>query len=78
MPETAPKVNRGKSVRYTGTADVREISAAQFKGAGVEGAATVRWDRSNGHTVKSTDLAFLDDEQFTRIISDDTGLKVES
>lgn len=69
----------GGAVRYVGTADVREISAAQFKAAGVtgEGVKGVRWNRANNFTVKREDLEFLSEEDFNRIIKGDAGFKVQ-
>lgn len=38
-------------VEYSGPADIRTISAAQFKGAGVDGQKSVVWNASNGRRV---------------------------
>lgn len=39
------------TIKYTGDAGVREITAAQWKTAGVEDQETVVWDASNDYTV---------------------------
>ncbi len=64
-------------VRYTGTADIREISAAQFKQAGVEGGKLVRWERTKGHKIPRAELDFLAEDDFQRIILDDGNFTVE-
>jgi hypothetical protein len=40
-----------KVVKYTGDAGVREITKAQWKGAGVEGQDTTIWDETNDYTL---------------------------
>lgn len=78
-PTPASKPSRGSRIKYVGTADTREITAAQFRRAGVEHASptTVLWNAANGHSVKSEDLSFLSDDEFERIIAGDANFKVE-
>ncbi len=73
MPTAKPT---GK-IRYVGTADVREITANDFKRVGVEAGKTVRWNAENGKVVDRADLDFLSAEDFDRIIGQDAGFKVE-
>jgi hypothetical protein len=73
---SAKKAKDGKEyVRYTGTAHVREITARDWRRAGVKEGKTVRWDASNGHRVPVEELDFLDDDQFNRYIKSDASLK---
>lgn len=44
-------------VKYTGGAGVREITQAQWKGAGVEGQKTTVWDASNDYTLPTSDFS---------------------
>lgn len=44
-------------VEYVGSADVRKVSAAEWKAAGVEGQAETVWDSSNDFKVKASDLS---------------------
>lgn len=46
-----PKAAGGQVVKYTGDAGVREITEAQWKGAGVEDQKTTIWDESNEYTL---------------------------
>lgn len=54
--ETQQAAKTVKGLKYTGDADVREITKAQWAKAKVEGQETVRWDAENDHTVKESDL----------------------
>jgi len=53
--KTEPKTVKG--VKYTGSADVREITKAQWAKAGVEDQNLVRWSAENDFTVKESDLS---------------------
>lgn len=44
-------------VKYTGDAGVREISAADWKTAGVEGQAKVVWNAENDYTLPASDFS---------------------
>lgn len=56
QPTTAAEQPSAK-VKYTGGAGVRVITAAQWKGAGVENQATVTWDAGNDYTLPSSDFS---------------------
>jgi hypothetical protein len=56
-------------VRYVGTADLRKISRADWKQAGVASQADVVWNHANGFKVLESDLseealALLDPAEF--------------
>jgi hypothetical protein len=74
-PEVGPEV-----IRYVGTADVRMITLADFKAAGVESedAGVVIWSADNNWVIAREELAFLDDDQFRRLIREDPYLRVDS
>ena len=58
-PEAVQSPSKAKSVEYVGFArevKVRELTAADFKKAGVEDQGKVVWDRSNQWTVSAEDL----------------------
>jgi hypothetical protein len=59
-------------VEYVGTADVRKISAADWKKAGVEDHKQVSWDADNGHKVPVSDLS----KEALEVLKSDTGFKV--
>lgn len=46
-----------KTVRYEGVVDTRRITAKEWEKAGVEGQATVTWDKANHHTVDASKLS---------------------
>ena len=52
-----PSPTSGKGLKYEGTADVREITKAQWAKAGVDDQELVRWNAENDHTVLETDLS---------------------
>lgn len=74
-PEVGPEV-----VKYVGTADVRMITAKDFKAAGVESedVGVVVWSADNNWVVAREELAFLDSDQFKRLILEDPYLRVDS
>lgn len=74
----AEKVEQVRPVEYVQFLDnpgIREITEADWNGAGVEGRPKTRWDVHNNWTVKRADLG-LNDEQFARIILADRGFRV--
>lgn len=54
---TEPKPKNDAVVEYVGGADVRKITADEWKQAGVEGQAETVWDSSNDFKVKASDLS---------------------
>jgi len=54
----------------------RVLSTNDWARVGVTDAPTVRWDASNKHRVRKSDLDFLDEEQFRRFILDDPRFEV--
>lgn len=61
----------GETIKYTGDAGVREISAADWKATGVEDQKTVTWDADNNYTV----LASLLNPAALEVIKRDKNLK---
>lgn len=59
-------------VEYTGTSDVRKISAAEWKAAGVEDQNQVVWDRSNRKKVGVAEL----NKDALDVLRQDSGFKV--
>lgn len=45
------------TVKYTGSAGVREITAAQWKSAGIEGQRAVEWNAGNDYTLPKSDFS---------------------
>lgn len=74
------KASRGKTVRYAGTADIRRITVQDWKNAGVgsESPVAVEWNAANGFVVDSKEFAFLDDDEFAKLVGEDEKLKVEN
>lgn len=64
----APKV-----VKYTGDAGIREITAAQWKNAGVEDQKTTIWDDSNEYTLPISDFS----AEALRVLERDKQIKVQ-
>jgi hypothetical protein len=62
-----------KEVRYVGDAGTREITAAQWKGAGVEDQEGVVWDASNDYTLPASDFT----PDALRVLARDRGLKIK-
>lgn len=54
--ETTAQVASEAVVEYLGTSDIRKISAADWKAAGVEGQSQTVWDASNQFKVKISEL----------------------
>lgn len=46
-----------KAIRYVGTADVREITKAQWANIGVDDQDTTVWDTKNDFTILEKDLS---------------------
>lgn len=46
-----------KVVKYVGTADVREITEANWRAIEITDQKTVRWSRDNNYTVPAKDLS---------------------
>lgn len=63
-----------ESVKYTGGAGVRVITATQWKGAGVESQATTQWDSDNQYTLPGSD--FQDDA--LAVLRKDPNMKITS
>lgn len=59
-------------VRYVGSSDVREITAAQWKKAGVEDQKKVVWDKSNRHAVPSSEFS----KEALAVLRADSGFKL--
>lgn len=62
MAEQSGGDNKGsaktqKAIKYTGGADVREITKAQWANIGVDDQDTVIWNTKNGFTVLEKDLS---------------------
>jgi len=69
----APKaVASGKVVKYVGTADVRRISAADWRKADVEDQNQVEWSKDNKFTVPVADLS----DNAMQIIEKDSGFVI--
>lgn len=64
-------------VRFRELPGTRLISRDDWAAAGVPDHADTYWNQANNWTVKVDDLG-LNDEQFARIITMDTGFRVES
>lgn len=71
----APKAEAAtkKVVKYVGTADIREITAAQWKGAGVENQKGSEWNVANGHELPASDF----NSDAMRYFERDSGFKVQ-
>lgn len=52
-------------VRYIGTSNIREITAADWKSIGVEGQKKVTWDRDKkeAHDISDEALAWLEENE---------------
>lgn len=63
-------------VKYIGTADIREITVADLRKAGLEEAEEgLRWDRSNRFRIPKEDvLEVIGEESYLAIIDQDAGL----
>jgi hypothetical protein len=75
-----PTKKTDEVVRYVGESNVRSISTADWKQAGVDHdkVADVVWDRANGYAVPKADLtAFLTEDQYNAYIMNDPQFKVE-
>ena len=66
-----PTAEKATRVKYTGTADVREITAAQWKAAGVEDQKMVRWSLENNFSVPIGDFS----AQALEVLERDDNLK---
>jgi hypothetical protein len=62
----------GGTIKYTGDAGVREITKAQWKGAGVEDQDTVVWDASNDYTLPLSKFS----KDAVAVLGRDKGLKI--
>lgn len=72
-PESEPAAeSKGGTIKYTGDAGIREITAAQWKGAGVEGQKDVKWDASNDYTLPLS----LFSADALAVLGRDKGLKI--
>lgn len=72
-PNTPAKPAKEEAVvEYVGTADVRQISAADWTKAGVQDQTKVVWDASNKHKVPVSDLS----KEALEILKADSGFKV--
>lgn len=60
-------------VKYTGDAGVREITKAQWKGAGVENQDTVLWNAENDYTVPSNQFT----PEALEVLKRDSHLKIK-
>jgi len=59
-------------IEYTGSADVRSISSADFKNVGVEGQRQVEWSRANGRRIPMSALS----EEAAKIVLNDHEFRV--
>mgnify|MGYP001009324035 CR=1 FL=1 len=62
MAEQSGGDNKGpaktqKAIKYVGTADVREITKAQWANIGVDDQDKTVWDATNGFTILEKDLS---------------------
>lgn len=71
-PDEPRSETKGGTIKYTGDAGVREITAAQWKAAGVEDQEGVVWDASNDYTLPLS--KFSADAQ--TVLGRDRGLKI--
>lgn len=73
------RANVDQVVEYIGPADYRVITEEDWQKAGVDAeaeAVQVIWSVDNENKVKRSDLEFLSDEQFDRIIRADKGFRI--
>lgn len=68
-------VESSKVAKYIGTADVRKISAADWRSIGIEEQTQVVWDKSNGFQVSVSELTeaavkYLDETDSGFVIAD--------
>ena len=70
--EEIPKEETVKAVRYVGTADVREITKAQWASIGVDDQDKTVWSAQNDFTIKASDLS----EKALAYFAKDDGFKV--
>lgn len=71
------KLASGKVVKYIGTADIRRISAADWRNAGVDEQLQIEWHRGNKFTVpvdQFTDdaMQYLESDSGFAIVDADT------
>lgn len=71
--ETAPR--RGV-VKYVGTADIREITAAQLAVTGYQGGHTIAWSKRNRFEVPLSEFDGWPDSLFQDVVTNDPSLIV--
>ena len=79
--EPVARTQSAAKVLYKGTSNVREISLKDLAQVGIEakdreGAKDLRWSAQNLFMVPMSDLAFLSEEEFNRVIKADKDFAV--